>query len=112
MPQAPMMQAKADEAVRALEALKEALGHQEASKPKAMPAQFATPPAAPAAPAAPSTAPTREELEEVKKEMRLLVWAAKTAEEKGMPQADMMRSKRDAKVQEYERMMQQLEPAR
>jgi len=117
MPQAPMMQAKADEAVRALEALKEALAQQEASKPKAVPAQAPAPaaapaaPAVPAAPATPSTAPSRAELEEVKKEMRLLVWAAKTAEEKGMPQADMMRGKRDAKVQEYERMVQQLEMA-
>jgi len=110
MPQAPMMQAKADEAVRTLEALKEALAQQEAARPRAVPAQ----PAAPAAPApvAPSAEPTRAELEEVKKEMRLLVWAAKTAEEKGMPQADMMRGKRDAKVQEYEGMMRQLEPAR
>merc|ERR1719464_1483236 len=95
MPQAPMMQGKADEAVRALEALKGALAQQEASKP-----------------VAPSAAPSRAELEEVKKEMKLLVWAAKTAAEKGMPQADMMKGKADAKVQEYERMMQQLEAAR
>jgi len=118
MPQATMMQAKADQAVRTLEALKEALERQEASKPAVMPVPSpatAAAPVTPATPAAPSSAPSQAEFEQVKKEMKLLVWAAKTTAEQGMPQADMMKNKADAKVQEYERMMQmmqQLEPAR
>merc|ERR1719284_2395917 len=121
MPQATMMQAKADQAVQALAALKEALEQQEASKPAAVPvpppAAAAAPPAAtvPVAPSTPASAPSEAELEQVKKEMKLLLWAAKTTAEQGMPQADMMKNKADAKVQEYERMMQMMqqpEPAR
>jgi len=121
MPQATMMQAKADQAVQALAALKEAPEQQEASKPAAVPvpspeAAAATPAATvPVAPSAPASAPSQAELEQVKKEMKLLLWAAKTTAEQGMPQADMMKNKADAKVQEYERMMQMMqqpEPAR
>jgi len=121
MPQAGMMQAKADQAVQALAAMKDALEQQEMSKPAAVPvpsapvaAASAAVAAAPAVPTAPVSAPSQAELEQVKKEMKLLVWAAKTTAEQGMPQADMMRLKADAKVQEYEQMMQamQLQPAR
>jgi hypothetical protein len=117
MPQAGMMQAKAAQAVQALEAMKQAL-EQGASGP-AVPAPAApvpSPPAAvaPVAPSAPTSAPTQAEFEQVQKEMKLLVWAAKTTAEQGMPQADMMRQKADAKVQEYEQMKQamELQPAR
>jgi len=111
MPQASMMQAKADAAVQELAALKEALEQQEAAKPVAAPVPpVAAPvPSAPVAPKVPSSAPSHAELEEVKKQMRLLLWAAKTAEEQNMPQADMMKGKADAKVQEYEQMMQLVE---
>jgi len=116
MPQAGMMQAKADQAVQALAALKEALEQGEASRPAVVPVPSTAAAAAPAAPAAPSTpvgAPSKAELEQVKKEMQLLLWAAKTTAEQGMPQADLMRQKADAKVQEYERMMEaSLQPAR
>mmetsp|Transcript_58501 Transcript_58501/g.166127 ORF Transcript_58501/g.166127 Transcript_58501/m.166127 type:complete len:350 (-) Transcript_58501:121-1170(-) len=106
MPQAAAMKAKADQAVRALEALKQ----QQASQPA--PAPSAPAARAPATPAASSSAPTREELEQARKEMNLLVWAAKTSAEQGMPQAAMMKAKADAKVQEYQRMTQQMAPAR
>merc|ERR1719323_2875187 len=111
VPQAPMMQAKADEAVRAFDALREALEQQEASKPPVVPVAAAAPAEAPAAPAS-AAAPSHEELEEARKQMKLLQWAAKTAAEQGMPQADMMKGKAEAKTQEYERMMQQVEAAR
>jgi len=106
MPQAAAMKAKADQAVRALEALKQ----QQASQP--VPAPSAPAARAPATPAASPSAPTREELEQARKEMNLLVWAAKTSAEQGMPQAAMMKAKADAKVQEYQRMTQQMAPAR
>jgi len=106
MPQAAAMKAKADQAVRAVEALKQ----QQASQPA--PAPSAPAARAPATPAASSSAPTREELEQARKEMNLLVWAAKTSAEQGMPQAAMMKAKADAKVQEYQRMTQQMAPAR
>lgn len=105
MPQAAAMQAKADQAIRALEALKE----QQASRPASpvVPVPQAT--AAPAVTAAASSsAPSWEEMELAKKDMNLLLWAAKTAAEKGMPQAAMMQAKADAKKQEYERMAQQV----
>merc|ERR1719195_905018 len=115
MPQATMMQAKADQAIQALAALKEA--SKPAAVPVPSPAAAAAPPAAtvPVAPSTPASAPSQAELEQVKKEMKLLLWAAKTTAEQGMPQADMMKNKADAKVQEYElmmQMMQQPEPAR
>merc|ERR1712039_74574 len=101
-PQAGTMQAKADQAVRALEALKE---QQSASRP-------APPPVVAAArlpPRAKFNHITREDLEQAKKEMNLLIWAAKTAADKGMPQAAMMQSKAEVKKQEYESLVQKLE---
>merc|ERR1719464_2461734 len=113
MPQATMMQAKAAQANSALAALKEALEQQEAGKPAVMPVPSAPAATTPVTPVAPSSAPNTAELEQVKKEMKLLLWAAKTTAEQGMPQAGMMKEKADAKVQEYERMMQMMtEPAR
>merc|ERR1719189_1969619 len=56
MPQASMMQAKADAAVQELAALKEALEQQEAAKPVAAPV-----PSAPVAPKVPSSAPSHAE---------------------------------------------------
>merc|ERR1719436_2234878 len=107
-----MMQAKAAQAVQALEAMKQAL--EQGSSGPAVPVPSPPAAVAPAVPSAPTSAPTQAEFEQVKKEMKLLVWAAKTTAEQGMPQADMMRQKADAKVQEYEQMKQamELQPAR
>jgi len=110
MPQAAAMQAKADQAVRLLEALKEQQASQ--STLPVVPAPSAPVVAASVTPAALSAAPSREELEQAKKDMNLLVWAAKTAAEKGLPQATMMKAKADAKALEYERMVEQMDSVR
>jgi len=109
MPQAATMQAKADQAARLLEALKEQQASQAAP---AVPVPSAPVVATSVIPAASPEAPTREELEQAKKDMNLLVWAAKTAAEKGLPQATMMKAKADAKALEYERIVERSDSVR
>merc|ERR1719254_321737 len=101
-----MMQAKADQAVAALEALKAGAAP---AAPVAVAAQpvAAAPVAAPVAavpvPAA-QGAPTKEELVKAKKELDLVMWAARVAAEKGVPQAAMIQAKADAALAAYKAM--------
>merc|ERR1719242_2630531 len=104
MPQATMMQAKADQAAQALEALK-----QEESG--------AAPAAIPAVPAAVSTVQTpvalppanAEEITALEKRVRLLVWAAKKAAEEGMPQAAAAQVRADQASQQLMQLKEQQE---
>merc|ERR1719277_2479231 len=86
-PQAAMMQAKADQAVAALEALK-------AGEAAPAPAAVAAAPvvAAPVAAAPMASAPvatgavSKAEIAEAEKQAKLLLWAAKTTAAQGSPQ--------------------------
>merc|ERR1719436_1496905 len=91
-PQAGMMQAKADQAVAALEALK--AGESAPSAPVASVRVAAAPTVAAVA----SSAPSKAELAEAEKHAKLLLWAAKTTATQGSPQAGMMQAKADAAV--------------
>merc|ERR1719410_2766664 len=99
-----MMQAKADKAIQALEALK-----QEDSG--------AAPAPIPAAPAAVSTIQssvttspvTAEEVVELEKRVKLLTWAAKKAAEEGMPQAPAAQVRADQALQQLTQLKEQQE---
>merc|ERR1719226_170571 len=88
------MQAKADQAVAALEALKAG-----EAAPAMTPIAAAPVVAAPAAsaPVATGTA-SKAEIAEAEKQAKLLLWAAKTTAAQGSPQAAMMQAKADQAV--------------
>jgi len=102
MPQAAAAKARADQAVAKLQALKEggAAPVSMPSAPVSSPPVAAPAPVAAAAPAvaAAASGASKAEIAEAEKQAKLLVWAAETAEAKGMPQATMMRSKADQAV--------------
>jgi len=101
-PQTAMMQAKAERAVQALEALKEQLQGQEAAGKAGMP-NVAVSSAAPSVPAvAVSSAPTAEEVAAAKKAADLQAWALKTLVAKGAPEAAAMQAKAAESAQKYE----------
>jgi hypothetical protein len=88
LPAAVAMQAKADSAVAALEALKAGDSVPVAAAP-------ATVAPAPAVVPAASSGPSREAMAGAEKHVQLLLWAAKTAAEKGLPAAAAMQAKAD-----------------
>merc|ERR1712039_178902 len=100
-PQAGLMQAKADAAVAALEALKAAGSAPSAPSPPLASASVAS---APVASVPVSGAPTKQELAQAKKQLDLVMWAARVAAEKGVPQAAAMKAKADAALTQYKAM--------
>jgi len=112
LPQYPEMQARADRKVQEYESLKSALETGGSPMPvaAAAPVAAAEPVAeAEPAPSAPTPAaplsghkPSAEELEQMKKRVDLMVWAAQTLKDKGAPQYADMQAKADKKVQTYE----------
>jgi len=99
-PQTAMMQAKAEKAAQALEALTRQFQVQEAAS---KPGMAAVAPAAPAvASVAVSTAPSAEEVAAAKKTADLQAWAVKTLAAKGAPEAAAMQARAAASAQRYE----------
>lgn len=97
MPQAATMQAKANEALAAYEALKASGGG--ASAPVAYtPAPVAYNPVEDCPVSPTLAAVSKEQIEEAEKHAYLLSWAAETAAAKGMPQASTMQQKAMAAV--------------
>lgn len=70
----------------------------------ATPVDAAEPAPSAPAPAAPQSGhkPSAEELEQMKKSVDLMVWAAQTLKDKGAPQDAVMQAKADKNVQTYE----------
>jgi len=99
-PQAAAMKAKADQAVAAFEAMKQA----EASGVAAAPVAAAPAVVAAAAPVA--SAVSKEELAAAKSNAQLLSWAANKLMSEGAPQAAAMKSKADQAVAAFEAMKQ------
>merc|ERR1719188_1077547 len=97
-----MMQAKADQAVAAWEALKS--GETPPAATPIAPTPVAAAPVAPVPVPAAQGAPTKEELAKAKKELDLVTWAARVAAEKGVPQAAMIWAKADAALAAYKAM--------
>jgi len=103
MPQAAAAKARADQALAKVQAMKAEGGAAPSfsapaisvSTPVAAPAPVA---AAPVVTAAAPSGASKAEVTEAEKQAKLLVWAAETAEAKGMPQASMMRAKADQAV--------------
>merc|ERR1719401_1624052 len=89
-----MMQAKADQAVAALEALK--AGEAAPAPTPVAAAPVAVAPVA-SAPVATGTA-SKAEIAAAEKQAKLLLWAAKTTAAQGSPQAAMMQAKADQVV--------------
>merc|ERR550532_2914197 len=99
-----MMQAKAEKAVLALEALK-----QQESGEAPVPAA-AHPSAVDTIQRAKVTEPVMvEEIAELEKHVKLLTWAAKTAAAKGMPQAAAAQVRADEAVQRLMQLKEQQE---
>merc|ERR1719510_806758 len=105
MPQATMMQAKADKAIQALEALKQEESGTAPAPIPAAPAAAATIPS----PVASSTPVTAEEITELEKRVRLLRWAATKAAEEGMPQAPAAQVRADQAAQQLVQLKAQQE---
>merc|ERR1719346_102678 len=99
-----MMQAKADKAVQALEALKQ-------EESGAAPAPVPVTPAAVATVQSPvALSPvSAEEVSELEKRVKLLTWAAKKAAEEGMPQAPAAQVRADQAVQQLAQLKAQQE---
>jgi len=113
MPQADMMKTKADQAVAALEALKESSSAPSLIAPAAVvsspPASAPEAAAAPAmAPAAPTTA-SKTEIIEAEKQAKLLTWAYETALAQGMPQAAAAKARADQAVAKLQALKAQAE---
>merc|ERR1719401_965059 len=96
-----MMQAKADAAVAALEALK---AGGSAPTPPSAPVVSAPVASAPVVSVPVSGAPTKQELAQAKKQLDLVMWAARVAAEKGVPQAATMKTKADVTLSQYKAM--------
>lgn len=100
-PQTDMMQAKANNAAQALQALKQQFEEQESARKPGL--QVASPVAAEAPAVAPPTAAvapplgaiSKEDVQQAEKDARLYAWAARTLAAKGAPQMDMMQAKAD-----------------
>jgi len=108
MPQAAAAKARADQAVAKVQAMKAQAGSGPAPSFSAPVAPVSTSVAAPAAvAAAASSGASKAEIAEADKQAKLLVWAAETAEAKGMPQASMMRAKADQAVAALEALKAQ-----
>jgi len=115
MPQAAAAKARADQAVAKVQAMKAQAEGGPAPSFSAPAAPVSTPVAAPApvaaapavAAAAASSGASKAEIAEADKQAKLLVWAAETAEAKGMPQASMMRAKADQAVAALEALKAQ-----
>merc|ERR1719420_689609 len=106
------MQAKADQAVAAWEALKAGAAAPAPTAVAAAPvavAPVAAPVAAMPVPAA-QGAPSKQELAKAKKELDLVMWAARVAAEKGVPQAAAVQAKADAALAAYKAMEVMAEP--
>jgi len=114
-PQAAAMKAKADQAVAAFEALKEAKasGASAPAAPAPLPVAAAAPAVTPAAPApvASGSAPSSEEVLKAKKEMDLHEWAAKSLVSKSSPAAAAMQAKAAQSRQTYEALVAMQENA-
>eukprot|EP00411_Alexandrium_monilatum_P017433 CAMPEP_0175231490 /NCGR_PEP_ID=MMETSP0093-20121207/25484_1 /TAXON_ID=311494 /ORGANISM="Alexandrium monilatum, Strain CCMP3105" /LENGTH=363 /DNA_ID=CAMNT_0016525345 /DNA_START=60 /DNA_END=1153 /DNA_ORIENTATION=+ len=114
-PQAAAMKAKADQAVAAFEALKEAKasGASAPAAPAPLPVAAAAPAVTPAAPApvASGSAPSSEEVLKAKKEMELHEWAAKSLVSKNSPAAAAMQAKAAQSRQTYEALIAMKEKA-
>jgi hypothetical protein len=100
-PQAATMQAKANEAVAAWEALK---AGETAAPPAAVSAPVAVAPVTPVAVAPVVGAISKAALAEAEKQAKLLMWAAKTTAASGAAQAAQMKAKADAAVAAWEAM--------
>jgi len=101
MSQAPALQTKAMAAVKALEDLKAC-----ATAPGMASARVAAAPVAQVAPAAasPQSKASKEDFLAAKKQADLLVWAARSAAAKGMPQASQIQANADAALAKMEAM--------
>merc|ERR1719373_1013322 len=97
-PQGPMMQAKADQAVAAWEALK---AGEAAPPPAAVSIPVAAAPVA-SAPVAVTGSVSKAEIAEAEKKAKLLMWAAKTTAAQGSPQAATMQAKANEAVAAWE----------
>lgn len=97
LPQAAVVQAKADQAVQTYEALKR--GETSASGAAPAPSPVAVPPAPIAVPS--GSMPTKEEIINVEKELTLLQWAVKTLAAQGSPQVAGMKAKAEKAQAEY-----------
>jgi len=99
-PQMAMMQAKAERAAQALEALTRQFQVQEAASKPGMAA--AAPPTLAVPSAAVSSAPSAEEVAAAKRTADLQAWALKTLVAKGAPEAAAMQAKAAESAQRYE----------
>merc|ERR1740127_338369 len=93
-----MMQAKADQAVAAWQALK---AGEAAPSPVAVSIPVAAAPVA-SAPVAVTGGVSKAEIAEAEKKAKLLMWAAKTTAAQGSPQAATMQAKADQAVAAWE----------
>jgi len=96
MPQASALQAKALAAVKALEDLKACADDGRPAPAPVAASPGASVPVAQVAPAAVSGSVSKAEFLAAKKQADLLVWAAKSAAAKGMPQATQLQANADA----------------
>jgi len=99
-PQTGMMQAKADKALQALEALKQQFQKQEAARKSGARAAAPTTPVAPTY--AMSLAPSAEEVSAAKKTADLQAWALKRLVAAGAPEAAAMQAKAAESARKYE----------
>jgi len=111
MPQAAAAKARADQALAKVQAMKAEGGAAPSftapAAPVSTPVAAPAPVAAAAVPAAAPSGASKAEIAEAEKQAKLLVWAAETAEVKGMPQASMMRAKADQAVAALEALKAQ-----
>jgi len=101
-PQAASMKVKADQALAAFEAMKQAGGAAPAAA--ASPVPVAVTAAAPAPPV-PAGGPSAEQLEKAKRDMELHEWAAGSLAGKGSPAAAAMQAKASQSRQTYEALL-------
>jgi len=106
-PQAAAMQAKADKALQALEALKQQFQGQEV--PASAPAAPVLAAAAPAVAAAAPGGISKDDVQKAEKDARLFVWAAQKLASEGAPQAAAMQAKADRAVQALEALQRQFQ---
>merc|ERR1719401_1589080 len=111
-PQGPAMQAKADQAVAALEALKAGEAAPAPTAVAAAPVAVAPMATAPVATGAVATGTaSKAEIAEAEKQAKLLMWAAKTTAAQGLPQASVMQAKADQAVAAWEALKAGAAPA-
>jgi len=111
-PQAAMMQAKADKAVQAFEALRQQFQGQEGGSPAVPLTTFAAAAPAAAAPSPAAAAPgaiSKDDVEKAEKDARLFAWAAQRLASEGAPQTAMMQAKAEKAVQALEVLSQQFQ---